>query len=141
MVIIDGEAKLGCDCFDKRKVDASSEGASREKVLTVSDVEAAMADHTVVLEGRMTPDVLRNFVSARGYTSFSEVMAEGTDSWINVATVYLEMGGVDLSGVIGMEDAKLKLEESLDRAAVEEMVRQTVKDVDVVLDGGITFSF
>ncbi len=91
----------------------------------------------------MTADALRPFVVARGDCEFSEVMAEGTDSWLNRANVGLDLGKVDLSGVVGLEEAKQQLKLSLTTADIEAIVAQTADGMHVALEGAraITFSF
>ncbi|MBI5816968.1 MAG: hypothetical protein HZB09_00920 [Candidatus Yonathbacteria bacterium] len=80
-------------------------------MLTVEDIQAAIADPSVRLVGRVTGEVLMSFVEATGGCAFSEAMAEGTDSWINAASVFFADGflKLDHSGISNFDEAVLDL--------------------------------
>lgn len=106
---------------------------SQEKLITPEDVKEAKAGK-IKLKGKMTAEALKVFLKVRGGCQFSEAMAEGTGSWINAATVDLDLSGVDLSEITGLDEAKALLKNSLDKDTIRGLVEAVHKGAFVSLE-------
>lgn len=110
-----------------------------EKMLTVEEIRWAMENPGIKLAGRISVEVLEAFLVVDSYCAFSEVMAEGTDSWINQGSARLDgyFLQLDLSGVAGLEDAKRSLRASLNCPPYTKLTRLIQAQEAGRSDGGV----